>query len=57
MGDTLNDGICLVDATSIATTAFILPCIEEQGNAFPINLEKATYFVVFPPWCQWMEVW
>ena len=56
-GDSLDDEICVVDATSIATTAFVLPCVQEQGDEFPSNLEEATYFVVFPPRSQWMEIW
>jgi hypothetical protein len=58
-GDTFEeDVIDVIEATStIAETAFVLPCIEEQGDEFPFSHEDAKYFLVLPPQHTWIDVW
>jgi hypothetical protein len=41
IGNTLDHTPLVVDADTIASTAFVLPCLEDIDNA--------TYFVVIPP--------
>lgn len=57
-GDTLDDnGLVVIEATSIAETAFVLPCVKNQGEEFPLSYEAATYFLVFPPRHKWIDIW
>lgn len=57
-GDTLDDnGIVVVEATAIAETAFVLPCVQNQGEPFPLTHDAATYFLVFPPRHTWIDIW
>jgi hypothetical protein len=57
-GDTLDDnGIVVVEATAIAETAFVLPCVQKQGEPFPLTHDAATYFLVFPPRHTWIDIW
>jgi hypothetical protein len=57
-GDTLDDnGIVIIEATAIAETAFVLPCVENQGDQFPLTHDAATYFLVFPPRHKWIDIW
>jgi hypothetical protein len=46
IGDTLDRNPLVVDADTIASTAFVLPCLEDMTNNFPLDIDKATYFVV-----------
>jgi hypothetical protein len=57
-GDSLDtNGLDVIEATAIAETAFVLPCIEDQGDDFPFTHDAATYFLVFPPRHQWIDIW
>jgi hypothetical protein len=57
-GDTLDDGgIDVVEAATIEGTAFVLPCVKQQGDVFPTSHETAEYFLVFPPRSQWADIW
>jgi hypothetical protein len=57
-GDTLDSGgIDVVDVATIEGTAFVLPCVKEQGDVFPTSHETAEYFIVFPPRSQWADIW
>jgi hypothetical protein len=57
-GDTLDDnGIVIIEATAIAETSFVLPCVENQGDQFPLTHDAATYFLVFPPRHKWIDIW
>jgi hypothetical protein len=43
-GDTLDDnGIVVKEATEIAKTAFVLPCVENHGDQGPLTNDAATY--------------
>jgi hypothetical protein len=53
IGDTLDRNALVVDADTIASTAFVLPCLEDMTDEFPLEMEKATYFVVIPPRVEW----
>jgi hypothetical protein len=33
-----------VEVDAIASTAFVLPCVESPTDQFPVDIEKATYF-------------
>ena len=51
-GDSLDEGgPDIIDATAIEETAFVLPCVKDQGDDFPTSHDTANYFIVFPP--QW----
>jgi hypothetical protein len=57
-GDTFDEnGIDVIKATTIAEMAFVLPCIEEQGDEFPFSHDDAKYFLVFPPHHKWIDLW
>jgi hypothetical protein len=57
-GDTWDEeGLTVIDSTAIAQTAFVLPCIENQGDEFPFSHEQANYFLVFPPRNEWIDIW
>ena len=57
-GNTLDeDGLSIVKATAIAETAFVLPCIQKQGDGFPFSHEQVNYFLVFPPHHKWIDIW
>jgi hypothetical protein len=57
-GDSLDKGgLDVVEATAIEETAFVLPCVEEQGDDFPTSHDTANYFIVFPPRSQWKDIW
>ena len=47
----------VIEATAIEETAFVLPCIEQQGDVFPTSQETASYFLVFPPRSEWKDIW
>jgi hypothetical protein len=56
IGDTLDRKPIVVDADTIASTAFVLPCTEEINDEFPLQIDKATYFVVIPPRVEWNHI-
>jgi hypothetical protein len=49
IGDTLDRTPLVVDVDTIASTAFVLPCLEDMTDDFPLDIDNATYFVVIPP--------
>jgi hypothetical protein len=49
IGDTLDCMPLVVDADAFASTAFVLPCLEDMMDDFPLDIDNATYFVVIPP--------
>ena len=49
IGDTLDCMPLVVDADTITSTAFVLPCLEDMTDNFPLDIDNATYFVVIPP--------
>jgi hypothetical protein len=48
-GNTLDRTPLVVDADTMASTAFVLPCLEDMTDDFPLDIDKTTYFVVIPP--------
>jgi len=56
MGDTLDRTPLVVDADTIASTAFVLPCVEDMTDDFPLDIDSATYFVVIPPRVDWNHI-
>jgi hypothetical protein len=56
IGDTLDRTPLVVDADTIASTAFVLPCLEDMTDEFPLDIDNATYFVVIPPWVDWKNI-
>jgi hypothetical protein len=56
MGDTLDRKPLVVDADTIASTTFVLPCLEDMTDEFPLDIDKATYFVVIPPRVDWKHI-
>ena len=57
-GDSLDEGgPDIVDATAIEETAFVLPCVKDQGDDFPTSHDTANYFIVFPPRSEWKNIW
>jgi hypothetical protein len=49
IGDTLDRTPLVVDVDTIASTTFVLPCLEGMTDNFPLDIDNATYFVVIPP--------
>ena len=56
LGDTIQCDPVVVDATTIASTAFVLPCVASPSDEFPVDIDKATYFLVMPPRAQWKDI-
>jgi hypothetical protein len=57
-GDTLEKGgIDVVEVAPIEETAFVLPCVQEPGDYFPMKHNMAKYFLVFPPRSEWTNIW
>jgi hypothetical protein len=56
IGDTLDPKPLVVDANTIACTAFVLPCVEDMTDEFPLDIDKAIYFVVIPPQVDWKHI-
>ena len=54
-----NDSLLFfaIEATAIEETAFVLPCLEQQGDVFPTSQETGNYFLVFPPRSEWKDIW
>ena len=50
-------GLTVIESPAIAQTAFVLPCIENQGDKFPFSHEQANYFLMFPPHHEWIDIW
>jgi hypothetical protein len=56
IGDTLDHMPLVVDADTIASTAFVLPCLEDMMDDFPLDIDNATYFAVIPPRSDWKHI-
>jgi hypothetical protein len=57
-GDFLDEGgLDVVEATAIEETAFVLPCVDEQGEDFPTSHYSANYFIIFPQRSAWKHIW
>jgi Ca2+/H+ antiporter len=49
LGDTIDRAPKVINATTISSTAFVLPCVSLPSDDFPVDIDKATYFLVMPP--------
>jgi HEAT repeat protein len=49
LGDKVDRNPIVVDVDAIASTAFVLPCVESPTDQFPVDIENATYFLVMHP--------
>jgi hypothetical protein len=56
IGDTLDRMPLVVDADTIASTAFVFPCLEDMTNNFSLDIDNTTYFVVIPPQSDWKHI-
>jgi hypothetical protein len=56
LGDNIDHNPIVVDVTTIASTAFVLPCVKSPTDEFPVDVEKATYFLVMPPRVEWKNI-
>jgi hypothetical protein len=56
LGDTIDRAPKVVDATTISSTAFVLPCVSSPTDDFPVNIDEATYFLVMPPRVEWKDI-
>jgi hypothetical protein len=55
-GDRLSPTLDVVDAEDIAETVFVLPCIENVDEEFPLQLKDAKYYIVMPPRSEWKNI-
>ena len=55
-GNKVDCNPIVVDVESIASTAFVLPFVESPTDQFPVDIEKATYFLVMPPRGDWKNI-
>jgi hypothetical protein len=56
-GDQIRQGeLDVVDAEYIAETAFVLPCIENVKNKFPLQMKDAKYYHIMPPRSEWKNI-
>ena len=56
LGDTIDRAPKVIDATTIYSTAFVLPCVSSPSDDFPVDIDKATYFLVIPPRVEWKDI-
>jgi hypothetical protein len=56
LGDNIDHNPIVVDVTTIASTAFVLPCIKNPTNHFLVDIKKATYCLVMPPRVEWKNI-
>jgi hypothetical protein len=56
IGNTLDRMPLVVDVDTITSTTFVLPCLEDMTNNFPVDNDKTTYFVVIPPRVDWKHI-
>jgi hypothetical protein len=54
LGEIIDQQPIVVDIDTIALTAFVLPCVENMTDNFPLDIDKATYFLVIPP--RWIGI-
>jgi hypothetical protein len=55
-GDKVDRNPIVVDVDAIASTAFVLPYVESPTDQFPVNIKKATYFLIMPPRGDWKNI-
>ena len=56
-GDKILPDIEVVDADTIYSTAFVLPCNKHPNDPFPLDINDATYlFIVMPPRMDWKNI-
>ena len=55
-GDEILPDIEVVDADTIYSTAFVLPCNKHPNDPFPLDINDATYFIVMPPRTEWKNI-
>jgi hypothetical protein len=56
IGNTLDCTPLVVDTDTISSTTFMLPCLEDMTDNFPLDIDNATYFVVIPPQLDWKHM-
>jgi hypothetical protein len=55
-GDKIDRDPVVVDVEAIASTAFVLPCVESPHDDFPTDIDKVTYFLEMPPRGDWKNI-
>lgn len=40
----------------INSTVFVLPCVSSPTDDFLVDIDKATYFLVMPPWVECKDI-
>jgi hypothetical protein len=56
LGDRIDREPVVVDVNAIASTAFVLPSIQNAHDQFPVDIDEATYFLVMPPRVDWKNI-
>ena len=56
LGNKINRNPIVVDVDAIASTVFVLPCVKSPTDQYPVDIEKATYFLVMPPRGNWKNI-
>jgi hypothetical protein len=56
LGDIIDREPIVVDVQAIASTAFVLPCVKNPEDPFPVDIDEATYFLVMPPRADWNNI-
>ena len=53
LGDVIDRDPAVVDVEAIASTVFVLPCVKNPDDPFPVDIDKATYFLVMARRADW----
>lgn len=53
LGNIIDRTPLVVDIDTIASTAFILPYVQNTTDEFPLDIKRATYFLIMPPMANW----
>jgi hypothetical protein len=56
LGDIIDRNPVLVDVEAIASTTFVLPCVQNPHDQFPVDIDEANYFLVMPPRVDWKNI-
>jgi hypothetical protein len=56
LGYIIDRNPVLVDVEAIASTAFVLPCVQNPHDQFPVDIDEANYFLVMPPRVDWKNI-
>ena len=56
LGNIIDREPIVVDVQAIASTAFVLPCVKNPEDPFPVDIDEATYFLVMPPRADWNNI-